>query len=467
MISFLLIKEKLFIIFLFFHMFHLIKSSAFDYPHYLTLSNNYIFIIHYEGIDIYDSYFNKIKEIIKFSGNEEMTEEIFSKIELKYDNDFILSIINDKIYIFNNGGYFLYKSEDKINNNQTIKKYALIPIGIYNDIYNYTIGYFDDNKYLNLFIYNYNITENNNRLVNSTKDNQYIINDLVTYKYYDNFSGNKHLSCEYMSRYNSYSNKEYYEIVCFFFRRSNTISTTYYSIYDNKISLDHSFKSNTPDHSGSYYDEWNDPTFIKSEISYNKSLAFIWFHFRKFNKTYFTTFNLSSNVLDDPGSYRNCTSEIYKNKFHKIPKNKDISFARDFNDNKIKISLYKRIISDKIYSSSYFDLNISCENVNGLKYSYYYYRDNYYIYYCFKNCSDEFYKNDSYCLNLERKQRIKRIIIYIVIIIIVIILLSISIFFLIRYFKNREDQKSLNKRRLSKDEKAMNDILTELLPSNN
>ena len=114
------LMRKLFIFLIFFHNIPLVNSKSYDYPYYLTLSNNNIFLIHYEGIDIYDSTFNKINEIIKFSGDEEMTEEIFGKIILKYGNECILSIINDKIYIFNNEGKFLYKSEDKINNNQTI-----------------------------------------------------------------------------------------------------------------------------------------------------------------------------------------------------------------------------------------------------------------------------------------------------------------------------------------------------------
>ena len=72
--SILSFNEKIFIIFLFFH---IVNSTSFDYPHYVTLSNDNIFLIHYEGIDIYDSSFNKINEIIKFSGDEEMSEEIF------------------------------------------------------------------------------------------------------------------------------------------------------------------------------------------------------------------------------------------------------------------------------------------------------------------------------------------------------------------------------------------------------
>jgi len=97
--SFLLLNEKLLIIFLFFHTFHALNSTLYyNYPYYLTLSNDNIFIIYYAGIEIYDSSLNKISQIIQFPVDEEMSEEIFSKIELKYDHEHILSIINDKIY---------------------------------------------------------------------------------------------------------------------------------------------------------------------------------------------------------------------------------------------------------------------------------------------------------------------------------------------------------------------------------
>ena len=194
--SILCLMRKLFIFLIFFHIIPLVNSKSYDYPYYLTLSNNNIFLIHYEGVDIYNSSFNKINEIIKFSGDEEMSEEIFGKIELKYGNECILSIINDKIYIFNNEGKFLYKSEDKINNNQTIKNYALTSIGLYNDTYKYVIGYFDGNGYLNLLLYSYNITENNNTLLNIKKDNHYYTEKEENKNY---TKENKELSCEYMS----------------------------------------------------------------------------------------------------------------------------------------------------------------------------------------------------------------------------------------------------------------------------
>ena len=300
-----ILNDKLFIIFLFFH---IVDSKSFDYPYYLTLSNGNIFFIHYKGIDIYDSSFNKINQILQFSGDEEMTEEIFSKIELKYGNEHILSIINDKIYIFNNEGKFLYKSEDKINKNETIKNYALAPIGLYNDTFKYAIAFFEGeiykNIYLNLYLYSYNITENNNTLLNITKDNRYYFTytgygTYSEYRYYTN--QNKELSCEYMTYYDHKNKIDRNYLTCFFFK-DGAIGTTNYYIYNNKLSYNsnlfcvYSYSDLTHETKG---------TFIKSEINYDRTLAFIWFHFADYNKTYFTTFNISSNEIKTQYSINN------------------------------------------------------------------------------------------------------------------------------------------------------------------
>ena len=464
--SILFFKEKLFIIFLFFYIIHIVNSTSFDYPYYLTLSNDNIFLIHYKGIDIYDSSFNKINEIIQFSGDEEMTEESFAKIELKYDNEYILSIIKDKIYIFNNEGKFLYKSEDKINNNQTIKNYALTSIGLYNDTYKYTIGYFDNNKYLNLHLYSYNITENNNSLLNIIHENRYYFTytgygTYSEYRYYT--KENKELSCEYMSQYNSDSKQYNNYLTCFFFK-DGYIGTTNYYIYNNKLS----YNSNLfCVYSSSDYTHERRGTFIKSDINYDRTLAFIWFYFADYNKTYYTTYNISSNTIETQRLINNCSNENYKTKINKIYKNKDIAFSNEINDKKIKVFLYNNV-ENIGYKRSSFEINPSCENINGPAILYYNNNKNYYIYYCIKNCTDEFYKNDSYCLNLERKQRTKKNIIYIIISIIVIILLAISIFFLIKHFRKSKEEKFEKKWKESKkDEKIMNDFLTELIPDNN
>ena len=101
------------------------SETSFDYPYSITLANDNIFLIQKTGIDIYDKSLNKLKQIIEFSGEEEITEEDFSNLAIKYNNEYILSIINDKIFIFNNEGKLLYKGEEKMTNNQIIYSYSL------------------------------------------------------------------------------------------------------------------------------------------------------------------------------------------------------------------------------------------------------------------------------------------------------------------------------------------------------
>ena len=98
--------------------------TSFDYPYSITLSNDNIFLIQKTGIDIYDKSLDLLNQIIKFSKEEEITEENFSKIAVKNNKKYILSIINDRMFIFNNNeGKLLYKSEEKINGNQIIYSY--------------------------------------------------------------------------------------------------------------------------------------------------------------------------------------------------------------------------------------------------------------------------------------------------------------------------------------------------------
>jgi len=452
--SILFLNEKLLIIFLFFHTFHALNTTLyFDYPYFLTLSNNNIFFIHHTGIDIYDSSFNKINQIIQFSGDEEMTEEIFSKIKIKYDNEYILSIINDKIYIFNNEGKFLYKSEDKINNNQIIQSYSLTSIGLYNDTYDYVIGFFNELIYLNLYLYSYNVTENNNTLLYISSYKYHYFTETGEYRRFT--QRNKDLSCEYISK--GHSN----ELTCFFISL-DSIATTHYYISNNKLFHDNSISSIYIDN----YDENYGPTFIKSEINYNRTLVFIWFHCKGNHKTYFATFNISSNKMKYQSNKENCSSEIYKTKINKFPKNNELVGTYEIN-NTIIAEIHKNI-DNYNDAKSIFEINASCENIKGPAILYYNNNQNYYIYYCFKNCSDEFYKNDSYCLNLGRNRKLKIIIIIIIIVVIVIILLIISILIYIRYFRKTEEQKLSKKMEQSKkDERAIKDILAELIPDNN
>ena len=95
------IKFKISLIILLQIFYKISSKTSFDYPYSITLANDNIFLIQKTGIDIYDKYLNKLKQIIEFLGEEEITEQNFSKIAIKYNKEYILSIINDKLFIFN------------------------------------------------------------------------------------------------------------------------------------------------------------------------------------------------------------------------------------------------------------------------------------------------------------------------------------------------------------------------------
>ena len=134
------IYKNFFLLFYFLIFFSIInKSVAFNftfvYPRAITLSTGNILIIHKTGIDIYNSALTTlIKNIKNFSDSEIISEEkVLSRVSIskfnKTENDIIISIIINKIYIFNHDGEKLYEeSENEIINNMTGSFYDLLPL---------------------------------------------------------------------------------------------------------------------------------------------------------------------------------------------------------------------------------------------------------------------------------------------------------------------------------------------------
>jgi len=173
-----------------------VSYISFTFPYALSLSNGNILVIHKTGITICNILLSQIiKNITIFDNDEQiLTEASLSKITSTKINNYIISIINDKIHIFNDNGGLLYVSNDSIlSSSETAEYYTL------GNNYYYLIG-FSHSKSLYFFFYKYDFDNNNNNLVSSTKDlkNEYEIR-------------NKALSCQYMIQI---SQKEV--IVCFF-----------------------------------------------------------------------------------------------------------------------------------------------------------------------------------------------------------------------------------------------------------
>ena len=203
---------QIFSLIIIFQSFYKISSiTSFDYPYSIILSNDNIFLIQKTGIDIYDISLNKLKQIFQFSGEEEISEEKFSKITIKNNNEYILSVINDKMFIFNNEGKILYKSEKKINETEIIYSYSLTFINVTNNYFEYLLGYFDVDCYIHLNLYRYYNESNNNTLIYEFRRDSYDYRKGIGESEIKFNNKNKLLSCEYI--YYPYSTNK---ILCFF-----------------------------------------------------------------------------------------------------------------------------------------------------------------------------------------------------------------------------------------------------------
>jgi len=215
------------------------SATYFDYPYSITLDNDNIFLIQKTGIYIYDQSLNKPDLIFEFSGEEEISEENFAKIAIKHNENYILSIINDKLFIFNNKGELLYKDKKKINDNQIIYSYSLTFIHTTNDTCYYVIGYFDENSYLNLNLYQYSYKneKNNIELLYEEKSKSYTFGNGKV----DFTDKQKLLSCEYY--YSTYLSNGRKILVCFYNSDSNVGIVAYFFEIDKYIKFEYHISS--------------------------------------------------------------------------------------------------------------------------------------------------------------------------------------------------------------------------------
>ena len=95
------------------------KSNIYlDFPSGIMLSNDNIFVIHQNGVSIYDSTFSKlISDEVIFNDTEKIIYEYYlSKITIEqFENGYIITIINDYIYIFDYKGTFIFKSTGTVD----------------------------------------------------------------------------------------------------------------------------------------------------------------------------------------------------------------------------------------------------------------------------------------------------------------------------------------------------------------
>ena len=496
------IKFKISVVILFQIFYNISSTTSFRYPYSITLVSDNILLIQKTGIDIYDKSLNKLNQIIEFSGEDKITEENFSRIAIKYNNEYILSVINDKMFIFNNEGYLLYKSEEKINSNQTIYSYSLTFIHVTNNTCDYVIGYFDEDCFLNLYLYRYDIEINNITLLSKCKQNSYLHQITESYETgtIEFTYKQKLLSCEYM--YSNLFSNDYNLLICFFNSDAN-VGIVAYNIIEYKNNEIVQFLGLHKDYIyilTQNIDNNKNITSIKSELNNHRNMAIVWWNFKDNNQTrYFIydleytlfksnwKFNFNKEYLYSWKLLNTCINTEYEERINIFPYKDQFAFSCIIEDENIQILLYNKT---NLMNDSYI-INTFCENNNELSKLYFNDNKNYLIYQCFKNCSDKKFENDTDCLNeRENEENIKKndkkhdeenkgnddeenkrgnkenkkmnIIMVIIIIVIVIIFLIVFIIIFIEYFKNNKFEKKWQK--VKEDEKLMKDTLSDLIP---
>ena len=235
---------------------------SFEYPHSFYLPNRNIFVIHKLGITICNLNLTEIiKNVIVFENDEKITEESLSKVTSIIENGYIFNIINDKIYIFDDVGNLLFKSNNKIlETGENPAYYTLAPVKISNGYYYYVIGFINNN--ITLLYYKYNIANKQNNLIISMKNFQksYFTNNRV-------YIESKSLACNYMK------NETLESLLCFYL--SSQLSNSEYKYYSTIISFyinENEIKD--IDNNFLLYDFGN-YKYIKSTVNIDHSFAFV------------------------------------------------------------------------------------------------------------------------------------------------------------------------------------------------
>ena len=246
-----------------FSFFRVNLSITFTNPKSLTLITGDILIIHQNGIDVYDSSLtNLIQNVRTFSSSEKINDQsTLSKVSVskfgQNEKNVIISIIINKIYIFNYKGEKLYEEEDTtIINIFTFDYYDLTPLKIIGNNYIFSIGFVNNEGKVCLYIFEYNKDTNLNSLKKTLDPFQPNISS-TSYSI-----ANKGLACEAMS----YAEEDI--LVCFFAFNHNSqhkITTKFIDITNEYVFIDSENK----------YLEIYDPKIIKSAVTSDGKKALI------------------------------------------------------------------------------------------------------------------------------------------------------------------------------------------------
>ena len=362
----------------------IISQISFIYPHSTILSDGNILIIHKYGITICNQNNTQIiRNIIVFIGDEILEEESLSRITLKSEFGYILSIINDKIYIFDETGVLLKGKITFLDENENPGYYTLVPMKIDNNFYEYVIG-FVNNNLLYFYYYQFNIADFDNTLIYYVKEMKHIYDILQSIKEYYYIENNA-LSCEYML----HDTKGEF-LVCFFIILISSnyhMTIEHFEVKNEKIEISQTIES--------YHFIIENSLIIKSGINKDHTKSLICFHiFDGYSKC--IIYHININYLSADFKYYSyehikCRNKYYGYKvdYYIDKKEEDYFIFSCINENgTIMSAFFDGILGDECGYDEDFKYN-DCESIYGYTILY------------IKNLNDYYVLSDVTCNNID------------------------------------------------------------------
>ena len=211
-----------------------VLSVDFTFPSSVSLLNGNIFVIEKNGIFVYNEQLTNIIYNYAFEENEKINNlNSLSNVIIRYKRNYILCLINSKIYFFDDKGENILIT-NKLIMDENISYITLTLIGTIGNFYYYSIEYLLSESsiyYIKIISYKIDLIE---------KTNNYIDN-IVIDKFTSSFWGNQHyfanngLGCEYME---PEDNDQKLHLTCFFLIKNGdslTLTHYFFDIYSDSI----------------------------------------------------------------------------------------------------------------------------------------------------------------------------------------------------------------------------------------
>ena len=347
---------------------NILQSNAelnFKYPTSISLENENIFVIEENGIYICNSDFTEIiKKVKSFDTEEEKisTLEKLSTVILIRRSDYIISLINYKVYFFDMNGNYKFNTEKLIQDctPTSISLSSTYSLGGYTE---YVLSYFDSDIKLNLLLYSYNFDTNISKFIaKDVEDNLKRRKYNGTSYYYDstdtafNFK-DQGLSCLSLAK-NGYTNQKFF--VCFFVASSGYyeyLEEMVFEIDINEIKLSTAFEHG-------YINQYNIIQ-IKAETNKKIDLALVCITIKdNLPICYKFTLYFDYAKFDEIKIFDNkCRDGLYGTKITFLHEISNIVFSclLDEGNDKLQIGIFD---SDIDLYRDYYDF-LSCSNIYG------------------------------------------------------------------------------------------------------